>query len=197
MIIKMRKIVLKTTAFLIIFLLSACNSSRPGQSLEDTTTAPDTSPSATTVAPPQDSASGECGFMWANKALPELSKDFNQALQEVLPESEGYVQAYGENCVTETGEVVRFLTMESDFYITLKVEDPDDKEALGELVEEVMSVMAQFPTDETPGPQPGYIGITFEAPGESLRLWTMRRDIEVALENGLRGEELFNALQSK
>jgi hypothetical protein len=41
------------------------------------------------------------------------------------------------------------------------------------------------------------VGITFEAPADELRLWFTRRDAEAALENGLRGEELFNALQAK
>jgi hypothetical protein len=132
--------------------------------------------------------------MWANESLPELSNDFNQALQDIAG-AEGYAQAYGENCVTNEGEVLRFLAMETDFYVTLKVDDLENKQVLGKLVEQVMEVLAEFPTDETPGPQPGYVGITFETSRDSLRLWIMRNEIETALADGLRGAELFIALQ--
>ena len=110
-------------------------------------------------------------------------------------QAEGYAQAYGENCMTNEGDVVRFLPMETDFYITLQVEKLEDEQALGESIEQVMEVLSGFPTDATPGPQPGYVGITFEAPEDSLRMWVMRINIEIALDNGLRGKELFKALQ--
>jgi len=158
---------------------------------------PDAVPSQETVEPAQVNESAPCAFVWANDSLPELSEAFDKALKEIQTQAEGYAKAYGENCVTEQGEVVRFLAMETDFYITLKVESLENKQALGELSEQVMAVLAEFPTDETPGPQPGYIGITFEAPGDSLRIWFTRTNAKIALENGLQGEELFNALLAK
>jgi hypothetical protein len=129
--------------------------------------------------------------------LPDLSEEFDATLKETLPDASGYAEAYGENCIDTKGEVVRFLAMETDYYATLKVESLEDKQALGGLVEQVMSVVAQFPVADTPGPQPGYVGITFESPTDELRLWFTRRDAEAALDKGLRGEELFNALQAK
>ena len=87
--------------------------------------------------------------------------------------------------------------METDFYITLNVENLEDKQALGELIEHVMGVMAEFPADETPGPQSGYIGITFQSPLDEIRLWVTITEIEAALENGLLGEDLYNALITK
>lgn len=183
----MRTFFLIFTCVVIVSLLGACN-------------IPDITSSMETVEPVESTPAYEtvkCAFMWANDQLPELSADLNQALQTALPDSEGYAQAYGENCVTEGGQVVRFHAMETDFYITLKVEDLGDLQVLGELVEEVMDVLSGFPTEETPGPQPGYIGITFESPEDSIRLWDMRTNVEAALESGMRGEDLFNALQSK
>jgi hypothetical protein len=135
--------------------------------------------------------------MWANQPLPDLSNEFNRALSDVFLNAEGYAQAYGENCVTSGGEVARFLAMETDFNITLQVEDLEDTQVLGELIEQVMAVLADFPTDETPGPQPGYVGITFETPEDSINLWVMRAKIETALADGLRGAELFKLLQEK
>jgi hypothetical protein len=122
---------------------------------------------------------------------------FDETLKGTLPQASGSAEAYGENCINEMGEVVRFLAMETDYYVTLAVDDLEDKQALGEAIAKILQVLAGFPVGETPGPQPGYVGITFETSTEELRLWFTRRDAEAALENGLRGEELFNALQDK
>ena len=181
----------KVSCTFIIVLLSACSLPGNGQSI------PDVAPATITVEPPQDYQTGECAFMWAKELLPDLSENLNQALNESLPNAEGYAEAYGENCVTETGDIARFLAMETDFHITLKVDDLDDKQTLGKLVEVVMDVLAEFPTKDTPGPQPGYIGLTFETPNDNISLWVMRTDVEAALDNGLQGEELFIALQNK
>ena len=197
MIAAMRSLLLKIFGSLVLILLGACNFPKPGQSVPALTVAPNTAPASETVEPAQDYGSAECAFMWANEPLPELSNEFNQTLQGVLPEAEGYAQAYGENCVTNQGNVVRFLAMETDFYITIQVENLEDRPALGKSIEQVMGILANFPTEETPGPQPGYIGITFETPNDSLRLWAMRTEAESALENGLQGSDLFDALQTK
>jgi hypothetical protein len=176
---------------LIIVLLSACNTHRGDPPITDA------QPATKTIESAQDYESVNCAFMWAKNPLPELSENFDQTLKETLPNAEGYAEAYGENCVTEAGEIARFLAMETDYHVTFIVDDLEDKQTLGKLVEAVMEVLAKFPTDDTPGPQPGYIGITFEAPNGSLRLWIMRTDVEAALDNGLYGEELFIALQNK
>jgi hypothetical protein len=184
-------------SLLLLFLFSACNYPAQGGSAPDLTGVPVTAPAPETDTPPQDDSSTECGFVWARESLPELSQEFDAALKEALPQASGYAEAYGENCITNQGEVVRFLAMETDFYATLTVENLEDKQALGKFAEQVLSVLAGFPVGSTPGPQPGYVGITFQSPGDELRLWFTRRDAEAALENGLRGEELFNALQVK
>jgi len=180
MIAAMRTSLFIFTNILIATLIGACNFPASQQSIS-----------------PQENDSVDCAFVWANEYLPELSDNVDKALKGIQPEAEGFAQAYGENCVTETGEVVRFHAMETDFHISLKVDDLGDEQSLGELIESVMNVLVEFPTADTPGPQPGYVGINFEAPDESFRLWVMRTEIESALENGLRGEELFSFLKSK
>lgn len=172
-------------------LLSACNLPGSEQSI------PDVSPATETDESGPDYETGECAFMWAKNPLPELSKDFDQLLKESLPNAEGYAEAYGENCITETGEVSHFLAMETDYHVTFEVDNLNDEQILGELVEAVIEVLAEFPTEDTPGPKPGYVDLTFEAPNDSLHLWLMRSDIETALENGMQGEELFTDLQNK
>lgn len=183
-------------SLVLIFLLSACNFSWPGHPFPSLVDNAD-SPPAKTENPQQDIEPVECAFVWANKPLPELSDDFNEALKVVQSDAEGYAQAYGENCVTNAGEVIRFHAMETDFYINLKVDDLGDKKALGNLVEDVMGAMTEFPTDETPGPQPGYISITFEASGDELRLRFTQINVQAAIDNGLQGEELFDALNKQ
>ena len=193
----MRTLILKTICIPIIFLLSACNFPRTGAPAPALTVVPDEAPAPQTVGPTQDYEAVECAYMWANNPLPELSDNFNKVLKDVQPQANGYAEAYGENCIDNEGNIVRFLTMETDFYIMLKVDDLEDKQALGELIEQVLAVVAKFPKEDTPGPQPGYVGITFEAPTDELHLWFTQTDGETAIKNGLKGEELFNTLQAK
>jgi hypothetical protein len=57
-------------------------------------------------------------------------------------------------------------------------------------------MVEQFPVEETPGPQPGYVGITFQAPGDEVRMWFTQLEAQAAIDNGLQGEELYLALQA-
>jgi len=176
---------------LLLILLSACSfpvAARPAPGL---TAVP------ATVTPSQEDASIDCAFAWARQSLPGLSGDFEKALQELQPEASGYAEAYGENCLNSQGEAVRFLPMETDFHVTVLVIDLDDKQSLGEWIEQVLEVVSGFPVEETPGPQPGYVGITFDAGEEETQLWFSQQVAQAALESGLRGEELFDALQAQ
>lgn len=182
----------------LLFLLNACDARSPDKAVEFTLIpATETAVQAMDTTPAADAYAG-CGYAWASEPLVELSRDFEKALiEEVQPQANGYAEAYGENCVNNQGEVIRFLAMETDFYISLQVEDLGDKQAMGEMVEQVLILLSAFPVEETPGPQPGYVGITFETPDDNLRMWFRQVDAETAWENGLRGEELFNVLQTK
>ena len=171
---------IKTVLFLTLFLLGACNF--PGLG------APSTD---------QEYAYTECSYVWAREPLPDLSEEFRAALTAVQPRADGHAEAYGENCLNDKGEVVRFSAMETDFYVVLKVNDLEDKAMLGDMIKQVLSVVANFPKENTPGPQSGFVGITFESSAAQLRLWFTQVDAQAALDNGLRGEELFNALQTK
>ena len=167
---------------IIIFLFCACTSPSLGQN-------PDT--------PLQISADSECGFVWASEQLADLSNKFDEKLKDIQPQANGYAEAYGENCIDSQGNNVRFLAMETDFYVSLEVNELEDQQVLGELTGQVLDVIAEFPTDETPGPQSGYVGITFVTHGNELRMRFSQTDAKAAIENGLQGEELFNALQAK
>lgn len=187
-----------------IFFSCACSIFQTGQSTLEPAPVPasETAPSDGSLpfgAPQGSDPSGseDCYFNWARQALPDLSKEFTKAIKDVQPQAKGSAEAYGENCINNQGEVVRFLPMETDFYITFKVKDLEDKQVMGELIEQSLYVLTQFPPERTPGPQNGYLSITFESKGDNLNLWFQIADANAALEEGLLGEELFNALQSK
>ena len=184
----MRTIARFTT--LLLFLLSACNLPNRGQPASGITPVP------VTDSPTQNDDYTQCGFVWARESLDGISEEFDKVLKETLPQADGRAEAYGENCLNNQGEVVRFLAMETDFHVTLQVKDLVDKNAMGVMIEQVLDVLSEFPTEATPGPQSGYVGITFEAPGDELRLWFPQLAAQDAIERGLRGEELFDILQA-
>lgn len=178
-------------------LLSGCNI--PLEPHNDAISAnPSPEPVTTTMQSTADINNDRpCGFQWATQTLPELSIEVEQALKDAgLPNARARADAYGENCIDENGEIVYFATMETDFHITLKAKDLADLTELGQLLDTTLTALDNFPTDETPGLQPGYIGITFEARGEELRLWVMLSRVDQLRQEGLTGTELLQALRN-
>ena len=141
----------------------------------------------------------QCAFNWATHALPELSTQVQRAMEAAgLTGINAIAEAYGEDCIgTSTGQAVSFSTMETDFRITAQVKDLTDRERLGALLEHVLLVLDGFPADQTPGPQPGYIGVTFQAGEDATRVWFTVRAGEAARKQDLHGAALLDALQNK
>ena len=140
----------------------------------------------------------QCAYVWARQELPELSAQVQQAFDEAgMTGVTARAGAYGENCVDEKGNVVYFATMETDFYVTVKVADLTDTENMGKLLEQILVLLDKFPPDQTPGPQPGYIGVTFQAGDDLLNLWFSVTAGEDARKQGLRGSALFDTLYRK
>jgi hypothetical protein len=138
---------------------------------------------------------GPCGFMWANQSLPELSEQFNVKLKDAgLPVESAYADAYGENCLYADGSIAYFAARETDYYVTLNVSSLDDKTALGGLLEQVLAVIDTFLVGTTPGPNPGYIGVNFQAGDQVEHLWFERRVADETRQQGLTGAELYQAL---
>jgi hypothetical protein len=137
----------------------------------------------------------ECGWQWAHQNLPEVSAQFLEALQAAgLPFETARTEAYGENCLGQDGSIIRFAARETDFYLTLTVADLTDEAALGNLLEQTFSVFDQFPVSQTPGPNPGYIGLTFKAGEQVQNLWFQRARIAELRSQNLSGAELYQAL---
>jgi hypothetical protein len=105
-------------------------------------------------------------------------------------------EAYGENCYGEkTNEVIYFAAMETDFRLTLAVKSLDDEQLLGDFLERILTVLDAFPAGSIPGPQPGYIGVTFQSGNEEMHLWFKVPEGESARSRGLHGAELLEALR--
>jgi hypothetical protein len=85
--------------------------------------------------------------------------------------------------------------METDFYITLPVDDLADLDGLGAQVAKILAVLDRFPTAETPGPQAGYVEIAFVSEGEGDRLRVSVTEATEARERGLAGAALLGALR--
>ncbi len=142
-------------------------------------------------------APGSCAYVWSSRSLPDVTSQLNQAFRTSgLAEAEAEATAYGEDCFdSETNQVVQFLAMQTDFFVRVQVDRIDDPQALGEWVEKIMRVLKDFSPGQVPGPNPGYVGMTFTAGSETANLWFRRSDADQLLQQGLRGSSLYDALQ--
>jgi len=178
----MRKILIP----LLAILLAACNLPR---SIPDLGSAP------VTDTPGAEASYTECAWTWATQSLPDLSTKLQSALESAgLTGVTATAESYGENCISDTGKVDYFATMETDFHISLVVSDLADTAALGDLLERILVVLDTFPPGTTPGPQPGYIGVRFVHEAEEVNLWFTVTDGESARALGLHGADLFSEL---
>jgi hypothetical protein len=84
--------------------------------------------------------------------------------------------------------------METDFQVTLPVKDLADLDNLGDLLATLISVLNEFPPDDTPGSQPGIIRITFTAGDEILIIQFSAFILAETIEGGLSGAALFEVL---
>ncbi|HML23211.1 MAG TPA: hypothetical protein PKD09_16270 [Aggregatilinea sp.] len=141
---------------------------------------------------------GPCAWQWATQALPDVAAQLDAAL--IAAGLDGIAvtaTAFGENCVDMQSTAVRFAAMETDFDLSLPDVDPADREAAGDRVAAVLDVIVtQFPPDTTPGPMPGRLMLVLGADEDALRITVAQNDASAALDRGLRGAALLDALES-
>lgn len=102
-----------------------------------------------------------CAYVWAYEDLPEVSAQFDAAVKELIPAANGRAQAFGENCVYGDGHA-DFGAMETDFYVSLEVQNHNDEAALGDQMAKIMTMVLQrFPRASLPGGQDGFVEFTF------------------------------------
>ena len=147
-----------------------------------------------TLTPTPESYSGNCGYQWAQKDLPELSGEFQQAIQELQPEAKANAFAFGEDCVYADGHAV-FTAMETDFNITLQVVDLANESDLGEWIVKAMRVIESIPPEKIEGPRPGRVSIEFRS-GSEQKFVNFYIDKYQALPDGLSNTEIYQALQT-
>lgn len=168
-------------------ILGACSPSLPS-----TETAPAvptaSSPTQPTETPVTDT---NCGYQWAYQDLPELSAQFDQAVKSLILQSTSHATAFGENCLGNNGQIIRFLTMGTDFYVRTTVATLDDYQTFGNWIAGVMQVVIDFPPDMIAGPKPGFVEFRFEKSASenvALRV-SIQQYKDSAIE--ITGEELF------
>lgn len=145
---------------------------------------------------PGEPFTGACAWTWANQELPDLTQELaNTFAQAGMGIVEVRAAAFGENCVdAQANKVVRFAAMQTDFYLTIPVEDTADRQAAGEWIVKVIKILEPYVPGKVPGPNPGYIGIRFVAPEGEVNLWFQRVEAEELVKSGKTGSELYDAL---
>ena len=173
-------------AFLLLMvILSAC--SLPVSSPQP--------PAPATTQAPSTPRYEDCGWQWAQKDLPELSKSFQASIQALQSEAQARAYAYGENCMLADGSVGRFAVMETDFNVTLPITDLTNESDLGGWIVKVMQVIQSIPKDQLEGPQPGRVSIMFQSGSNQTGVNFYINQYQ-ALPAGLSNSEIFQNLQT-
>jgi hypothetical protein len=174
---------------LIFFLLSACNIPLPdgGQAFSISKEQPGNEPGNIQTI---------CSYNWATQALPELDVEIQLRMEAAdLTSVVVTSEAYGEECFdSQTSQPVSFAAMETDFHVQVSVPDLTDRVNLGNLLEQILFVLDEFPPGSTPGTQPGYIGVSFQKNDEQLNLWFLYSDGINARSQDLHGDALLEYL---
>lgn len=177
-------------------ILSACSTSLsrtdaapPALPTSITTEAP--APTITTTA----SSYGGCGYQWAYKDLPDLSSKFLHAIQQLQPSAQANAFAFGEDCVYADGHA-DFIAMETDFNVTLQINDLGDPNECGKWVTKIMQIILAIPKDEIVGPRPGRVSMSLQA-GSEQKNFSFYIDRYQALYIDLSNTEICTALQTQ
>jgi hypothetical protein len=136
----------------------------------------------------------DCGYQWANQDLPELSSSFQKSIQALQSEAQANAYAFGENCIRSDGSIAGFSAMETDFNITLQVNDLTNESDLGEWIVKVMQVILNISQDQIVGSQPGRVSITFQANADQ-KVVNFYVNQYQALPPGLSSSEIYQSLQ--
>jgi len=92
------------------------------------------------------------------------------------------------------GSVGGFAAMETDFNITLQVNDLTDESELGEWIVKAMQVIEAVPPDQIVGPLPGQVNLIFLANGAQEGVNFHVNQFQT-LPGGLSNSEIYQALK--
>ena len=85
--------------------------------------------------------------------------------------------------------------METDFKVTLHVDDLSDESDLGEWVVRVMEVIENIPSEQIVGPRPGRVTLAFQS-GSDEKYINFYVNQYQALPSGLSNSEIYQSLQA-
>ncbi len=140
---------------------------------------------------PVTPTSTACAYAPGSQDLPELSRHFNAALQEISLDLNGLAYAYGENCVYGDGHQV-FSAMETDFRVGVKVKTIRDEGSMGDWIAKIMGIVLDLPADEMVGSKAGRVDFNFKEPDPAQIFITVPIDKYRREADNLRGAELFH-----
>ena len=125
--------------------------------------------------------------------MPELSGSFQKSILALQPEAQANAYAFGENCILADGTIGGFSAMETDFNVTLQVNDLTDESELGEWIVKVMQVIEAIPPDQIVGPRPGRVSLIFQSNGDQTGVNFYVNQFQT-LPTGLSNSEIYRAL---
>lgn len=137
-----------------------------------------------------------CAWVWATRALPELSTAIQQAVDaKGINSMQVHAIAFGENCVdSQTHQVRGFATRETDFDVRMILSDPLDTIIAGNELAGLLDVLTGFPPDNIPGSAAGRINFTLlQGQDETYLILSWQQAIDLQ-SRGLKAAELWEAL---
>jgi len=180
----------KTTLLFLSLILCACSKGVFTPQVLPTQTPTDT-PQSPTPTSTLDASSTQCGYQWAYQDMPELTAQFDSAIKILIPNSISHTTVFGENCIGNDGQIIRFLAMETDFYVIVSVEKMDDYETFGSWITQVMQVVSGLPPDAIAGSKLGFIEFKFEKSTTDSVGFRVPIQGYAEATSGKNGEELF------
>lgn len=136
-----------------------------------------------------------CAYGWGSKPLPILTRQWQEAIANMQVNSlNTYVQAYGENCINDQGNVLSFSEMRTEFYTTMLVDNKTDAEAMSSLIKQVFVALETIPPQKRVS-QECIAYITFKATDWERSIWFTNRSMKDALERELTAEEFLASLE--
>jgi hypothetical protein len=166
--------------------------------LTRTAQSPSESPALATDTPTVEEPvqQSQCVYTWAYESLPEISAEYQAAVQPLLSGIEARATAFGEACGAQDGSS-SFGAMETDFYLRVPVPDLNDNDTLGNFIEEVLSITDGFAPPLVPGAMEGFVEFTF-LNGTDQRIVRVQISLGKQLRGqGLHGAELLQAIDPR
>ncbi len=138
-----------------------------------------------------------CAWQWAYRPLgAEMARSIERDLARVgIRRATVAGTVLGESCLDAgSGEMLYFAPMETDLTVEVPAGDLNNDAVLSRRTAKVLGVLLEYSPDLTPGPAPGQITLVFSAGDVSTRLEFSDEQAARALDQGLEGAALLEAL---